>query len=896
MQWWDQTRRRLAALRHRDRFDRDLAEEMHSHLEMQARENRENGMSGEAARRAAMRQFGNATALKELSREAWGWGGLERFFQDVRYALRLVRRSPGSTAIATLSLAIGIGANTAIFGVVDNLLLRPLPVREPERLVSITHGGADSDFYEAISYPDYKYYRDHNAVFTQLAAYSPDGFTVGDNRIPIQGETVSANYFATLGIAPAMGRWFAPDEDKQSGVGAVAVLGYGLWQRLLGGDPAAIGRQITVNRRRLTIVGIAPKGFAGLPAGVGAPCAEIWVPVSMEGELFSYFGGQDPLHVWGNTWIRVAGRLKPGLSLAAAASAMRAVSRELDPQRTAVWGPVAATWIPALEPVLKTRLAPRLRSSVATGVPLLAGIFALVLIMACVNMAGLLLAGMLKRQREIAVRMSLGASRGRVLRQLLIESLVVAAIGGAAGVLVAWRASASLLLFERALGISLAGGTVFHARVLVFAVAATVLSAILAGIVPARYACGCDLSSAMKADSAGLVAGSRRRTLHGLPMAAQVAFSLVLLAGAGLFLRTLANERAADITVDPGHVLLTTLDVHARKYDQRRALSFFAELLERVHAIPGVKSAAVVMVTPLGGNRGGTNIRRSGGRQVQVDWNVVSPRYFETVGIPLVRGRAFTDRDRGGAPRVVAINEQFALRFFPGQDPIGKSVELTFSDKYVAEVIGIVRDGPFQGVRDPVKPCFYQPVAQNYFPLLNMSLEVRTIGKPAALAPAVGRAIQSLDKDFPVGEMRTLESHREDGLARERMITALLAAFAGMALALAVAGIYGVASVTVAQRRREIGLRMALGAGAASVLRLAMGRTLWLVAAGMAAGLAGALLLTRFVSSLLFGVKGTDPATFVPVCMLLIAVALAASSVPARRATRIDPLEALRHD
>ena len=893
--------RRLRSLLRRRQLDRDLEEEIRFHVETQAEENRQNGMEPVEARYAARRQFGNVTLLKERSREMWGVGAVEQLLQDLKYSTRLLRRSPGFTVAVVLSLALGIGVNTAIFSVVDGLLFRPLPVPQSDRLVSLQHRAPSSSLYNSMSFPDYAHYRDHNTVFSGLAAHEPVQVSVldGDRSLKLDGEIVSGNYFAVLGIQPALGRWFYPDEDRIPGASPVVVLGYGYWQRWFGGDPGVLGKRITVNRHEFSIIGVAPRGFTGLPAGSGAPRAEFWAPVSMFREIIPQLGDFDLLHYWGNHWILVSGRLKPEVSIAQAEAALGTASDQLREQWSKVWGSMKSwgdnpsRWKAALVPAAEARVAQQVRRSVTTFVWMLAGTVALVLLMACFNVAGLELTRALKRQREIAVQLSLGADRGRVVRQLLVESLLLATAGGAAGVLIARWTAAFLASFRAPFRVPLAVESELDSRVLAFAVGLSILCAVLSGLVPARRASACDLASAMKVDSAGLLAGRQQSRLRGAIVGAQVALSIVFLAGAGLFLRTLANARAADVTVDPGHVLLTQLNPRERGYDEARGQRFYSGLLDRLHAIPGVKSAALVLVVPLGGRRGGTNIKTADG-EVQVDFNTVSPRYFETVGIPVLRGRGFTDQDRASSPPVVVINERFARRFFPGEDPVGKWVKLTWAATPQAEVIGIVRDGQFMSVRQPVKPCFYRPLAQMYWG--NMALEVRTAGEPAAFVTAVRREIQALDKDFPIGEVLTLRSHREAGLAQERLLASMLAGFAALGVALAAIGIYGVVSFAVGQRTREIGLRMALGANAASVLRLVLGGSLIFVSAGLAAGLAAALLLARFVSSMLFGVSTSDPLTFGGISLLLTMVALLAAWIPARRATKIDPMEALRYE
>jgi predicted permease len=893
MQWFARMRRSLATLIHGDRLDRELEEEIESHLAMQAEENQADGMAEHEARLAAERQLGNALWLKETSREMWGWGPVERLWQDVRYALRLLGRSPGFAAAAVLSLALGIGVNTAVFSIVDNLLLRPLPVPHAEQMVSLQHRNRAGGLYGGMSYPDYVYYRDHNSVFAGLAAHGTVAAVVGDPSLgfKLPGEIVSANYFSMLAVSPALGRWFAPEEDK-IGASPVVVLGYGFWQRQFGGDPAVLGRQVTLNRRRFTVIGVAPKGFAGVPSEDQPAHAEFWVTLPMcpivAPELADI---HDLLSQWGTHWIGATGRLKPGIGIVQAEAALRPVSFALHEQWRRIWGDQDLLWTAALLPATEASIGPASRPEVMTAALVLAGTVALVLLMACVNVAGLLMARGLKREREIAVRLSLGASRARVLRQLLVESLVIAAAGGAVAVLLAWRISLFLAGFGTSFWIPVAVESALDGRVLAFAVALSVLSAAASGIFPALQATHCELAAAMKADSAGLMSGPRRRRWLGAMVTAQVALSLVLLTGAGLFVRTLTNLRAADVTADPGHVLLTQISPRDRGYDEQRGQAFYNGLLDKLRSTPGVKSAALVLVVPLGGWRGGTDIWYGSG-PVQVDFNVASPGYFATVGMPITRGRDFNRQDAAGAPLVALINEHFARRFFPGQDPIGRSIDLTYPKRARAEVIGVVRDGQFQGLRAPVRACFYQPLGQFYSG--SMGLEVRTAGNPLNLAPAIRAAMLAIDKDFPIDEMATLRSRREASLGQERLLAALLSGFAALALVLAVIGVYGMVALEVARRTREIGLRMALGAVPGRLVRLVLARSLLLTITGIAIGAAGALALVRLVASLLYGVGASDPLTFGGAALLLAMAALVAGYFPARRAARIAPIEALR--
>jgi predicted permease len=890
--------RRLRFLFRGGRFDRELDEEMRAHLELQAEANREAGMDAEEARYAAARQFGNEALLREASREAWGWHWLETWARDVRYTFRTLRRNPVFTIVAVLTLALGIGINTSIFNMVDALLLRPLPFPESHRLVSLYFRDADKQVYDSLSYPDYEYLRDHNNFLSSLAAYdsATAALRFGDQVERVSGEIVSANYFSVLGVQPSLGRAFAADEDRLPGANAVVVLGYGLWQRRFGGDPGIVGKQVLINDTSFTVIGIAPRGFLGPRLDRDAP-PEFWAPTMMYAGVNPGWAGLGLQTRWTMQWLGAFGRLEPGITLGQAQTAMAALTAQLKREHwDRLWGSSAAK-AGLLLSANETRFNPGRRASVVNFLGLLLATTGLVLLIACSNVANLLLVQATRRTREIAVRLSLGAGRSRLVRQLLTESVVLSLLGGAVGLAVAVATSEFLAGFRQPFRMPLLLETGLNLRMLGFAWLASLFTGILFGLAPARQAMKLELTPALKSDTPSSVAGSRRWGLRSTLMVAQVALSLLLLIGAGLFVRTLQNAQAADVTRDPGNVLLFKQGITSRGYDEAQGKALYPQLLERVQGVPGVRSAALVYIVPLGGMRGGTDVvvdhPAVGKRRLQVDVNVVTPRYFQTIGIPLLHGRAFTGQDGEGAPAVAIVNEQWARRFWPGQDPVGKRFQTTWEPRTV-EVVGVVRDGPFRNYRAQIKPCFYVPLAQDY--RKQMSLVVRTYGDPPALLPLVRRRIEELDKDFANLEVLTLKSHRDAGLSQERLTAGLLSALGLLALALAAIGVYGVISFSAAQRTREIGLRMAMGARPADVLALVLRSGMWLAIIGVVVGLGAALGLTRFVASLVFGVSPTDPLVFAAVSLLLLGVALLACYIPARRAAKVDPLVALRYE
>ena len=852
MNWLNELCRRLRVLFRRDSFDADLDEEMRAHLEMQAEEDCNNGMDAAEARYAAQRQFGNAALLKEDSRSLWGWASLEGLIQDLRYAIRMLGRNPGFTVVVVLTLALGIGANTAIFSLVDRLLLRPLPFPESDRLATIHYrSGADSFSWASMAYPDYAWFREQRDLFSGLAAYDDLNVQlgVGESEESVAGEIVSANYFHVLGVTPFLGRTFSPDEDSVPGRNLVVMLGHGLWQRRFGGNRDIVGQQVTINRVKFTVVGIAPPGLAGLRLDRKAR-PELWVPIMAYPVVKpsvlpeSYQG--DIRNHWSNQWLTATGRLKPGVTFDQAQRRLQAVAEQLKRDH---WLPVfndAATWSAELIPANEARFPPDSRRAVTTFLTMLMAVVVGILLVACLNVASLILANALKRRREIGVRLALGVGRRRLARQLVTESLLLTVLGGMAGLIVAYGVSVMLNRFPRPFQMQLLIDTSLDMRVLAFAMTLTIATGLLFGLLPLRQASRIDLTTVMRGGSAP--AGPRRFGAWGLLVITQVALSVVLVSGAGLFVRTLRNAQAADVTRDAGRVLLVRMSGAARN-------TSYTQVLDRARSLPGVLNAALVYVVPMGGMRGGTNIStRSGEKPKQVDWNVVTEEYFTTIGLPIVRGRAFNSRDRVAGPPVAIVNAVMAKRFWPDEDPIGKTVWFTHPTR-MAEVVGVVQDGKFRNYRAEVKPCIYAPLSQDS-PSWGINLEMRTAMNPLGLAAAISREIRDVDPKIRVTEATTLEDFRNAHLGQERLSAALLSGLGLLALVISGVGVYGVLAFAVAQRTSEIGLRMALGARRGHVLRFVAGHALALVGVGTWIGCMGALLLARLVSNQLYGVTG----------------------------------------
>jgi putative ABC transport system permease protein len=823
---------------------------------------------------------------------------MQTLIQDLRYGMRTLAKNPGFAVVAVLTLALGIGANTTIFSFVDLLLLRPLPFPESDRLVSPYYRHArSSEVYNSVSFPDYVYYRDHSTTLAGLAVYSDvdANFRLGDQRVKIPGEIVSYNYFRVLGVSPLRGRWFLPDEDAVPGRHPVVVLGYGLWQRSFGSDPAVVGRRAVMNGVSFTVVGIAPRGFAGLTLDrVAKP--EFWVPTMMYPVVMADVVGLDLQHLVSDQWLSAVCRLKTGVTLAQADAEFSNLTEQLkQTQWRDVWketsGPMESVGV--LIPANEARIDPNSRKTVQAFLGMLMAVVGLVLLIACSNVASLMLSRAVQRRGEMGVRLALGAGKARLFQQLLTESLLVAFTGGLIGLMLAVFAANVLADIHQPFHMPLLLEPSLSLRVLAFTFILTCLTGSLFGVIPLRQSTRLDLISVLKGDS-GFQAGRLRFGLQQILVSVHVALSVILLVGAALFVRTLRNAEAADPTQDPGSVLLLNVDPAERKYDETRGRQFYSELLARLHSLTRVRSAALVNVVPMGGHRGGTDIVvHPGDKPIQVDFNVVSDEYFQTVGLPLLRGRAFNTGDREGSPNVAIINEQMAQRFWPGQDPVGKQIGLEQPTR-MAEIVGVVRDGRFRNYRAPINPCIYVPISQHYVGA--MSLEVRTAGDPIRLVAPVRRQIQALDEELGVGDVRTLKSFRDARLGRERFSALLLSGFGVVALALVAIGLYGVLSFAVARRTHEIGVRIALGATRRHVLTLVVGQGLGFALVGLAVGLTAALGLIHFVSSMLYGVAPTDPMTFLGVSVLLASLALLACYIPARRATKVDPMGALRYE
>jgi putative ABC transport system permease protein len=810
---------------------------------------------------------------------------INSLLQDVRYALRICLRAPGFTFVSVLALALGIGANTAIFTIVNAVLIERLPFHDPGRLVMVWESNArHPNHTNTIGPANFLRWRERASAFEQISGFYETRLNLTGIAEPqeIVAQNVTSDFFNTLDIAPMLGRTFLPDEGPE-GSGRVVVLTHVLWQRRFGGDPAIIGRTIQLNSRPYTVIGVMPPDvslFVKAGSQVGKP-PEIWVPFALTA------ADREP---HGRYMMAIA-RLKPTVSLARAQIQMNIVAANL----TAEFPRFDAGWTVRLVP-LHDQLSGELRPALLV----LSGAVAFVLLIACANVANLLLARGAARRREIAIRVALGAARSRVVRQLFTESLVLGVLGGLAGLLVAqW--SLALLLALSPVDLTALGHVTLSYPVLAFTAAVSIVTAVICGFAPAFEGSRTELHDTLKDGARQVGAGVRHRRLRHAFVIAEIALAVVLLVGAGLMLRSLQEMRRVNPGFDAHNVLTMRVSLPLAKYgDDAARLRFFQRAVSRIRGVPGVRAAGAISFLPLAGLGAATGFSLVGqpppapGQGPVVDVKVCDDGFFAAMNVPLLRGRLFTDREMQHASHVVVINDTMAQRFFAGVDPIGRQVAIDMMAPIVpSTIIGVVGDIKNADLTSGSRAMSYWPHAE--LPYGAMTLTVRTASDPAALAPVVEREIQSLDKDQPVSDVRTMDQWMAKSLAQTRFSSMLLMLFAALALLLAAIGIYGVMSYAVSQRTPEIGIRLALGAERRDILKMIVGNGVRLALIGLTAGALLAAGLGRTLTSLLFRTHATDPLTFAAVVGVLGAVAVLASYVPARRASRIAPVEALRY-
>jgi putative ABC transport system permease protein len=897
----DGVRHQLRALLGARRYARELDAEMQFHLSLDAmqREHAAHGaLSPADARSAARRRFGNLTSVTESTREAAGLSALDAFVQDARFALRTFRRAPAFTTVAVLTLAIGIGANTAIFGAVNALLIRPLPFPNPGQLMKVSltipaRNGNPPRTDMVWSYPKFTAFRDAQHLFSNLALYTDDQSTItgGGETERVRTEVVSARYLPTLGVQPALGRNFLPEEDQHPDGPRVAMLSNAFWHRRYDADPAVLGTLLRIDGKPFTIVGVLPPGFGGLSGR-----AELFI------SLMSH-PAEELNEAWGHSFTLVA-RLAPNVTVAQAEADVPRLGAIVDrafpdaEARSAHWGATASE-------LDASRVDPTVRRSLLV---LLAAV-GLVLLIACANVANLFLVRASGRRREIAVRLAVGAGRGRLVRQLLTESVILSLLGGAAGLAIAWwgvRLLAALdpgqaLRVQNVSGIGAVSFSSIHldAEALAFAGFLAIATGLLFGLVPALQSTQSSLTDALKEEVGGGEGARRFVSSRNVLAIIEIALAVVLLAGSGLMLRSLDKLLRVNPGFDPENTLTMRFST-PEGYGRDSLSGFFDAVLERTGALPGVVGSALIDCPPLNGGCNGTIIafrdqpEAVRGTEPEVGLHWVTPSWMPVMRVPLVRGRYFTRDDREGVRKVVLVNETAARKFWPGQDPVGKPVSVGQGGFWndTAYVVGVVGDVRFVSLDSAATPDVYLSYFQS--PRARMMLMLRSARDVRALVTPARRLVQEMLPLSPVYELRTMRERVSDAMRYARFATAILALFGLVALALATMGTYGVISFGVAQRTREIGIRVALGAQRGELLRMIVRQGLMLSLIGSAIGLVAALAATRVLRSLLFGIVPSDPLTFAAILALLALAVLAASWIPARRAATIHPSEALR--
>jgi putative ABC transport system permease protein len=893
MNFLNQIKARLAALFRKRELDAEMDEELRSHIELRTQANIEAGMNPEEARFAALRQFGWTESIKETCREQRGVTWLENLAQDIRYGARQLRKYPGFTAVAVLTLALGVGANTAIFSVISAVLLRPLPYRDAERLVMISERSPNGASLLAGG-GDFLAWREQSRSFESLA-YWPEwrgsrnfNLSGGDRAEKLVGTFVSSSFFPLLGVQPILGRTFLSEEDERKD-NPVVLISHALWQRHFGGDPQVLGRQMTLDnywRRQYAIVGVLPPGF-DFPEG-----NDIWLPAGwMETRLTS----SSP------HWFRVAGRLKPGVTLQQAQAELNTIQRRTKQQQAAA------------ETTIDVRVVSLLDQTVGTttrrALFVLFGAVGFLLLIACANIANLLLARGAGRRKELAIRIALGAGRRRIVRQLLTESLVLALTGGALGIALAYGGTHFLSVFA-ANDIPRLADVRINGTVLTFTAGVALFAGILFGLAPALQACGVGVNDALKESGRGTSEGVRQNRLRSALIVSEMALAFLLLVGAGLLMQSFLRLAQAPLGFKPENLLVAEFDLTATNYySYGRDREFFHQLAERLKVQPGVQAVAGAWYLPVIGRshanesvtiEGYEGPNRNGA--CPVAFNAATPGYFETMRMPILRGRGIVEQDSTNSARVAVINEALARAYFGNGNPIGKRLVLNLRDGQPElqdgqpnwrEIVGVAAN-----VRNRLDveafPEAYFPYTQ--WPWHTAHLVVRTEGNPMRLARVLRSEVQALNKDQPISSVRTMDQILGYSVAQHRFRALLLTLFSVVAVLLAAVGLYGVVSFSVTQRTAEFGIRIALGAQSRDILATVLKRGLRMALIGIVIGLGGALALTRVLSTLLYGVNATDPLTLLLTSFLLTTVALIACYLPGRRAAKVHPMEALRYE
>lgn len=883
MRWLQNSSNWLRSLIRRDTVEHELSDEMRFHIERQVGENLAAGMNPQEARRAAIREFGGIEQIKEECRDTRRVNVLENLLQDIRYGVRMLRKSPSFTFFAVAVLALGIAANSAIFSIADAVLVRPLPYRDSNRLVMVWEDSSAYNFPKDTPAPgNYADWKSRNQVFEDVAAISDASFNLTGDGYPeeLVGKWVTANLFSVFGATPALGRDFRPEDDVP-GAPHVAILSHGLWLRRFGGDPQIVGKEILLNYEKCTVIGVMKRGLQFPDRET-----ELWIPSRFSKEKLANHG---------NHFLRVVARLKPGVSLKTANANLAIIAQQLEKEHPDSNAKVGAFAVP-----LREEFAGDVRSAIL----MLVGAVCFVLLIACANVANLLLSRATGRRREVAMRLTLGATRSRLIQQMLTESILLAILAGAAGLILSVWGTKFLATLIPA-GFAPLVGTGVDARVLLFTITISLATGILFGIIPASRVSQFQLAYSLKQGGGQSGVGSGSHKLRDALVICEVALAIVLLAGAALMIRSLQNLYHLDPGFRADHVLVMRTPLPRQKYEVfARRTAFYDRVLAQVETLPGVVAAGYTTWVPLTNVGGATGITIEGkpepapGNILIPNTRIISRNYIQTLRMKLIEGRLFEQGDAIGKRPVALINQTMEENYWPGENPISKRFKVGgYSEKSPwITVVGIVADVHQAGLDVPARAEMYLPYQQQDFGYEPEYLAVRTSGDPLLLAEAVRQQIWTVDKEQPVAGVMPLEDLVDENLSTRKMQASLLGGFAGLALLLVTLGIYAVLSFAVTQRTQEIGVRVALGAQQRDILQMIFSQGFKLFLIGAAIGLAAAFALSLAIVHLLFGVSAYDPASFAGVTILLAAVALLACYVPARRATRVDPLVALRYE
>jgi predicted permease len=880
---------RLLYLGRHHRFTGEMSDEVRFHIEARAAELQESGISKEEAEARARREFGSTQLALEDSRAAWQFRWLEDLITDLRVGFRMLWRSPGFSALAILCLTLGIGANAAVFSWVEGILFRPYPaVVHQERLMALTGTARGESGPTGLSWPDYLDLKKNATLFDAFFVSQIMGTTlsIGDRAERAIGSIVSSNYFDALGVHPVLGRGFEAGEDTGRNAHPVTVISYQLWQGRFKGDPAIVGKTQRFNGVVHTIIGVAPEGFYGTFVGWAM---QFWVPASMED---TFEAGGYKLEDRGSRWMEAYVRLKPGVSQRQAQAELSAIARRLEIDFPATnRGRSAKLW-----PLWQTPFNNANTLLPTLGIMLAVVVF--VLLIACANVGNLLLVRSFARRHEITVRAAVGAGRGRLLKQLLTEGLILSALGAAGGLLAAhWSRHALVLLFPARGGVSMYLPGDLDWRVLGLSAGVCIITTLLLGLVPAMQASKIDLAAALKSEMGGVVGGHGKSWIRSSLVVAQVSLSFVLLVGAGLLIQSLQKIRSGHPGFSTHGVVATSIDLVGAGYDEPRARDFDDELMLRVRALPGVESATLSRMSPLGFRSYSSSPIALDGYQTPpeeqptVQYNEVGPDYFATLGIPLVTGRDFTPADDEKGALVAVVNETMAAQFWKGKSPLGQRLQV--KGRWM-QVVGVARDSKYSSIRELPKPFFYVPLRQNFAIL--PCLTIRTLLATETIAPVLAREVHALDGNLAPYEVISMQEQVDRSTASQQVAVTLLGVLGALALALAAIGLYGVMSYAVSQSTRELGLRMALGAGSSDLLRLVMKDGLVMTATGVVVGALAALGLTRLLGDMLYKVSPRDPLAFGSALLVMLIAASVACFLPAWRAARTDPMRALRNE